>query len=299
MSLDTQAFTLTEAPGFAKSTVKKFITRLESLEWELCLNLINAIIILLSIAYTAFNFKAERSKKSIDFYMARKKREFYIIDQDKHLIVVDKPAGLLAVPIPGSKAKNLSDLVARHLGKHGVKVWTVHRIDRYTSGLMVFAKRHKTYKQLVDQFMDHAPERTYLALVRGELQEDEGELVHYLKLIKDGFKNVVVNKSQKDATFARLTYKVKERFNGATLVEIRLDTGLKNQIRVQFNEIGHPLVGDQHYAPEEKREKLINRQALHAYKLKFYHPAKHSEVSFKAKIPADMRRLIKRYRKKS
>lgn len=228
--------------------------------------------------------------------MAAKKRLFYIVHQDKDIIVVDKPAGLLAVPVPGGNAKNLFDLVAEHMGKHGVRVGCVHRIDRYTSGLMVFAKNKKSYDRLFEQFRDHKPERTYLAIVRGIVEDDEGVLEHHLKLINEGFRNIVVDPAEKDATPARLYYRVKERFHSTTLVEVKLDTGLKNQIRVQFEHIGHQLVGDRHYAREEEEEPLINRQTLHAYRLKFDHPRTGRKVEFEAKIPADMLRLIDRYR---
>ncbi|HEX6983339.1 MAG TPA: RluA family pseudouridine synthase [Balneolaceae bacterium] len=228
--------------------------------------------------------------------MAAKQRLFYIIHQDKDIIVVDKPSGLLAVPIPGSNAKNLFDLVADHLGKHGVRVGTVHRIDRYTSGLMVFAKNKRAYDDLYKKFRNHEPKRTYLALVRGIIEQNEGTLEHHLKLIKKGFRNVVVDPNEEGATPARLSFKVKERFLENTLVEVQLDTGLKNQIRVQFEHIGHQLVGDQHYAAEEEREPLINRQALHAYRLEFEHPRTNRMVKYEAKIPADMLRLIERYR---
>ncbi|HET6527147.1 MAG TPA: RluA family pseudouridine synthase [Balneolaceae bacterium] len=228
--------------------------------------------------------------------MAAKKRLFYIVHQDKDIIVVDKPAGLLAVPIPKSRAKNLLGLVARYLGKHGVHVEPVHRIDRYTSGLMVFAKNKRAYDDLYKKFRNHEPKRTYLAMVRGIVEQDEGTLEHHLKLIREGFRNVVVNPDEKGATPARLSFKVKERFLENTLVEVHLDTGLKNQIRVQFEHIGHQLVGDQHYAAEEEREPLINRQALHAYRLTFKHPRTNKMVKYEAKIPADMLRLIERYR---
>lgn len=228
--------------------------------------------------------------------MAARKRPFYIIDQDKDVFVVDKPAGLLAVPIPNSNVKNLFDLVADHLGKHGVRVGVVHRIDRYTSGIMVFAKNKRSYDDLVEKFRSQQPKRTYLAIVRGVVEKDEGVLEHHLKLIKDGFRNIVVDPKEEGATPARLSYKVKERFKENTLVEVQLDTGLKNQIRVQFEHIGHQLVGDQHYAPEEEGEPLINRQALHAYQLEFEHPRSRRTVQYEAKIPADMLRLIDRFR---
>lgn len=225
-----------------------------------------------------------------------RKRDFYIVHQDKDIFVVDKPAGLLSVPIPNSNAKNLFDLVADHLGKHGVRVGSVHRIDRYTSGLMVFSKNERAHYNLFDQFKNHEPKRCYRAIVRGIIEQDEGEMTHYLKLIKDGFRNIVVDKQEEGATYAHLKYKVIERFKENTMVEVYLDTGLKNQIRVQFNEEGHQLVGDQHYAPKEEKEPLINRQALHAYRLSFEHPRTGRQVSYEAKIPADMLRIIDRFR---
>ncbi|MDZ7691507.1 MAG: RNA pseudouridine synthase [Balneolaceae bacterium] len=142
--------------------------------------------------------------------------------------------------------------MAEHLGKHGVRVGSVHRIDRYTSGLMVFSKNERAHYNLLEQFKNHDPKRCYLAIVRGIIEKDEGELTHYLKLIKEGFRNIVVDKEEEGATYAHLKYKVKERFKENTLVEVYLDTGLKNQIRVQFKEVGHQLVGDQHYAPKER-----------------------------------------------
>ncbi len=225
-----------------------------------------------------------------------KNRDFYIVHQDRDIFVVDKPAGLLSVPIPDSNAKNLFDLVARHLGRHGVRVGSVHRIDRYTSGLMVFAKNKRAYEHLFEQFKNHTPGRHYLALVRGEVEPEEGELFHHLKLIKEGFRNIVVDPGEEGATPARLRYRVRERLYHTTLVEVELDTGLKNQIRVQFNEAGHQLVGDQHYAPEEEDEPLINRQALHAWRLSFVHPRSGEEVEFEARIPPDMMRLIDHFR---
>lgn len=228
--------------------------------------------------------------------MTAKKRDFYIVHQDKDIFVVDKPAGLLAVPIPDSNVKNLFDLVADHLSKHGVRVGVVHRIDRFTSGLMVFAKNKRAYDDLRGKFRNQEPRRIYLAIVRGIIEKDEGTLEHHLKLIKDGFRNIVVDPDEEGATPARLSYKVKERFLENTLVEVQLDTGLKNQIRVQFEHIGHQLVGDQHYAPEEEKEPLINRQALHAYQLGFEHPRTGRMVEYEAKIPADMLRLIDKFR---
>jgi len=227
-----------------------------------------------------------------------KKREFYIVHQDKDLMIVDKPPGLLAVPIPGSDVKNLETLVAEYIGKQGGRIQTVHRIDRFTSGLMVFAKKEQSYNYILDLFNKGKVSRTYAAIVRDIPEPKNGELVHYMKRIKQGFRNVVVPKSDPNGTKARLTYRVKEELKGAALVEVELDTGLKNQIRVQFAEAGYPIVGDQHYVPKEAKEPLINRQALHAWKLAFPHPSTKQPLKVSAKYPGDFKGLLKAMRKK-
>lgn len=229
--------------------------------------------------------------------MAAKEFKLAKVHEDNHILVVNKPAGMLAVPIPKSEVKNMLDLVKEHFAEDPkVKVNTAHRIDRYTSGAMVFAKTLEAYDHLFNQFKRHNPKRTYLAVARGIVESNQGELEHHLKLVKEGFRNIVVDLEEEGATPARLTYKVKERFIDTTLLEIQLDTGLKNQIRVQFEEEGHQLVGDQHYAPEEKKERLIHRQALHAWKISFVHPGSHEIVHYTAELPADMLRLIDHYR---
>jgi 23S rRNA pseudouridine1911/1915/1917 synthase len=224
--------------------------------------------------------------------MAGQTSIFSIVFEDEDILVVDKPAGLLAVPIPGGAVKNLLDLAVAGYEGTSVEINSVHRIDRYTSGLMVFSKNGYAHAHLFNQFKNHTPERCYLAVVRGYPADGTGELNHYLKLINDGFRNIVVDHDEEGATPARLTYRVKERFLNASLIEVWLDTGLKNQIRVQFEAIGHQLVGDQHYAPEEIDEPLISRQALHAHRLSFIHPSSGEKVSFTASLPADMLRLI-------
>ena len=222
---------------------------------------------------------------------------FSVIYEDDELFVVDKPAGMLAVPIPNSSVMNMLDLVKEYFEESTyTDANTAHRIDRYTSGLMVFAKTGEAYRDLFEQFKNHLPKRSYLAVVRGIVEPDEGELNHHLKLIKEGFRNIVVDEDDPEGTPARLTFKVIERFNSTTLVQADLDTGLKNQIRVQFNAIGHSLVGDRHYAPEEKNEKLIKRQALHAWKIRLAHPVSGEQIQFTADLPADMLRLLDNYR---
>lgn len=223
--------------------------------------------------------------------------EVGILFEDPELIVLDKPAGLLAVPIPGSRARNLKALVDTYLATAKQKAEVVHRIDRYTSGVMVFAKNREARRALIEQFRALTPQRIYWALVRGHVEPAEGEMRHLLKLTSRGFRQEVVNGRHQGGTPAVARYRVLELLSGVTLLEVRLVTGLKNQIRVQLCASGHPLVGDRHYAASEKEEKAINRQALHARSLGFLHPRTHQFVTFEAPLAPDFERLLRTFRR--
>ncbi|MDW7710027.1 MAG: RluA family pseudouridine synthase [Deferrisomatales bacterium] len=225
-----------------------------------------------------------------------RQRPFRIVNEDVHLIVADKDAGILTVPIPGKRSRNLKDLLDRYLVSQKRRALPVHRIDRYTSGLVVFAKSRAAWQNLVHQFRGRTPERTYLALVRGRVEPEAGTLRHRLELTADGFRQRVVTRG---GTEAVTHYRVAEHLRAATLLEVRLESGLKNQIRVQFRAVGHPLVGDRHYAEEEAREARLQRQALHAWKLSFLHPVTGRPVSFEAPLARDMGALVARLRSPS
>lgn len=220
-------------------------------------------------------------------------KQFRVVFEDQHLIVADKSPGILTVPIPGAKSKNLKDMLDEHLASRKQRAITVHRIDRYTSGLVVFAKTEKARDNLVAQFKARTPERVYFAIVRGQPPE-EGTLRHNLQLGKAGFRQFTVKKG---GTPAVTHYRVIERLGGLSCLEVRLETGLKNQIRVQFMESGYPLVGDRHYEPSESFEKLLDRQALHSWKLSFRHPASDRLVSFTADLAPDMERMLAKFRR--
>lgn len=221
---------------------------------------------------------------------------FPIIYEDEDIIIINKPVGLLAVPIPRSRAKNARDLLNQYLAVRKQKAIIVHRIDRYTSGLMVFAKNKKAHGNLVKQFLAHTPTRVYLALVRGVPEPRTGELKHYLKLTKAGFRQQIVRGENEGGTLAVTRYKVREDFPEAALLEVELETGLKNQIRVQLNAAGHPIIGDRHYVRGEIREKLISHQALHAYRLGFIHPRRGELVDFEADLPPDFLKVLQQFR---
>lgn len=217
---------------------------------------------------------------------------FKVVYQDRDMLVVNKPAGLLTVPIPKMEAVNLQQLVRQHFGN---LARPVHRIDRYTSGLVVFSLGRKSYNELKRQFREHEPQRLYLAIVRGIPKKEKDTLIHYMKRIKSGFRNVLV-RNPSEGTEARLHYQVIEKLNNAAIVLVALDTGLKNQIRVQFKAIGHPLVGDRNYHEQEAEDNLIDRQALHAGQINLKHPISGEPMEFRCDPPADMEKVLRKLR---
>jgi len=230
--------------------------------------------------------------------MASRSNRISILYQDRHLIVVNKPAGILTVPLKNGQSRNMLQLLDDYLMSSKCRAGVVHRIDRYTSGAVLFAKHPDVRAKLVRQFRAHTPRRVYLALVYGQLQNPQGELRHYLKLTNRSFGQVVSRCSDPDATEAILRYRLVEQFLPAALVEIELETGLKNQIRAQFAANGHPLIGDRQYPGAGSKAKNIslNRQALHAHILSFQHPMTSSAVEVTAPLPADLQRLLQRLR---
>ena len=221
---------------------------------------------------------------------SRLSRQLPILYEDDALVVVDKPAGLPAVPIPGSANPSALSLVAASLARKKQRAFVVHRIDRFASGILLFAKTERDREILVRQFLEHTPVRQYLAVVRGHLKDREGNLVHYFRRV--GMFQKLRTGKDAEAARAKLRYSVERLLRGATLVRVELETGLQNQIRAQFSAIGHPVVGDRKYRPEESSEPLIDRVALHAAHIEFVHPRSRERISVDCEPPRDFGRLI-------
>ena len=218
-------------------------------------------------------------------------RELSVLYEDDAVVVLDKPAGLLAVPVKGSDAPSALSLLAEKLERKRQRALVVHRIDRFASGALLFAKTGLDRNALVRQFLDHAPVRTYLAVVRGRLGTEAGTLVHYFR--REGMFQRLRTARDPRAARAELRYSVEHLFADATLVRVELVTGLQNQIRAQFSAIGHPVIGDRKYQPAESSEPLIARVALHAAHLQFVHPRSGMSVSIDCKVPPDFQHLVR------
>jgi 23S rRNA pseudouridine1911/1915/1917 synthase len=226
--------------------------------------------------------------------------ELRILYEDPHLIVVNKPAGLLAVPLERQEdAESIVDHLEQHLRSHGKrKPLIVHRIDRDTSGIVLVAKDGRTQAALKMQFREHTPERVYLAVVYGHPKPASGTWRDHLVWDRKALIQKETSPGDARAVEAISEYKVVEKFESTSLIEVRLKTGKRNQIRIQSRLRGHTLVGEVRYTygPEQLRPVAFKRQALHAWRLSFRHPADHRMMKFEAPIPEDMARLIKKLR---
>ncbi len=218
-------------------------------------------------------------------------RELAILYEDDAVVAVNKPAGLLAVPAPGSDAPSALSLLSQELKARRQRAFVVHRIDRFASGVLLFAKTNSDRDALVRQFLAHAPVRQYLAVVRGHLGQKEGTLVHYFR--KEGMHQKLSTERDSKAARAELRYSVERSLRGASLLRVSLETGLQNQIRVQLAALGHPVIGDRKYSHEEASERRIARVALHAVRLDFVHPRSGETISLKCDPPSDFQSLLR------
>jgi 23S rRNA pseudouridine1911/1915/1917 synthase len=226
--------------------------------------------------------------------------ELRILYEDPHLIVVNKPAGLLAVPLERQEdAESIVDHLEQHLRSHGKrKPLIVHRIDRDTSGIVLVAKDGRTQSALKMQFRERTPERVYLAVVYGHPKPASGTWRDHLVWDRKALIQKETSPGDARAVEAISEYKVVEGFESTSLIEVRLKTGKRNQIRIQSRLRGHTLVGEMRYTygPEQLRPVAFKRQALHAWRLGFRHPEDGRMMKFEAPIPEDMARLIKKLR---
>ena len=228
-------------------------------------------------------------------------RDLHIVFEDDALIVLNKPAGLLAVPLERrSDRASAYDELARYLRtRRERRPFVVHRIDRDTSGLVVFAKRADAQHKLREQFKRHEAERVYLAVVYGRPTPKAGTWRDHLVWDQSALVQKETHPRDPRGKEAVSDYRVVECFDGASLVEVRLVTGKRNQIRLQARLRGHTLVGEQRYVygPENLRPISFPRQALHACRLAFAHPFTGEPLAFEAPLPDDLARLIDRLRR--
>ena len=225
---------------------------------------------------------------------AHKSRIFDVVFEDEHLIVVNKAAGYLTVPTNARESNTLVDAVrsyVNHGQSRGRPVTIIHRLDRDTSGLLVFGKNESVGRKIIAQFADRKPERVYVAIVSGVLTQKTGSMRSYLATDKDLNQRSVKNPDE--GKLAITHYTVVEAFKDATMVRVTLETGRRNQIRVHFAEGGNPILGDQRYETESARHRLWphRRLALHAEVLGFTHPVTGKQLRFMVPAPQEFERF--------
>jgi 23S rRNA pseudouridine1911/1915/1917 synthase len=227
--------------------------------------------------------------------------ELAIVYEDDALVVVNKPPGLLAVPLPHkSGAGSVQDALVVHLRSKGKRrPLVVHRIDRDTSGLVVFAKHAESQGRLKDQFRRREPERVYLAVVYGEPSPPAGTWSDTLTWDDRAVIQKETHPHDPRGKQAISDYRTLESFGDASLLEVRLVTGRRNQIRLQARLHGHTLVGERRYVygPDDLRPVDFPRQALHAFRLSFEHPQSGQQLNFEAPVPGDLLQLLAYLRK--
>ena len=205
---------------------------------------------------------------------------FPILYEDRDVIVIDKPAGMLTTHTRAKESNTaeewLNDYVRKGQTKSRKHVWLVHRLDRETSGVMMFAKSEEVAERFRDNW-NELTEKTYLARVEGEMAEECGVFESYLHDDEKTMKvKSVVN--PKFGKFARTEWRKISTCDGTTLVEVALKSGRKNQIRVHFSEAGHPVVGDEKYGGQR-----ASRLYLHSARLRFRHPHDGKWMEFTSK----------------
>ena len=221
-----------------------------------------------------------------------------IIYEDDDVVVVNKARGMVVHPAAGNYNGTLVNALLYHCknlsGINGViRPGIVHRLDKDTSGIMICAKNDSAHLSLSEQIQSKTAQRTYIAVVRGNVKNDSGIIETQIARDKnDRKKMAVVTEGGRQAI---TEYEVAERFGKYTVVKCRLKTGRTHQIRVHMEYLGYPLVGDPKYSPM-KTPFAINGQALHSLTLSFTHPRKGERLTFEAPLPEDMKKILTRLR---
>ncbi len=206
-----------------------------------------------------------------------------VIYEDDWLIVVDKPSGMLVIPTPKKETNTLTDLLNKELDSRGMEInaYPCHRLDKETSGLILYSKGKKIQKLLMEEFKKRVIKKIYIALVHGIVKKDF-----------DTIRDYIYNRNKNRNEMAVTKYKVTERRKDFTILEVEPVTGRTNQIRIHFKKIGHPLVGESVYAFRKDFKLRFKRVALHAKELEFTHPVTKKRMHFTSPLPDDMKNFI-------
>lgn len=221
---------------------------------------------------------------------------FSVVVDDPAFLVIDKPAGLVVHPGSGNQDQTLvNGLLHRYGSIAGVgdefRPGIVHRLDKDTSGIMVVARTKAAHTDLVDQFKNRRVEKTYLALVRGVMTEEQGRIVAPIGRHRIHRQKMAVREEQ--GRYAASNWKCREKFASHTLVEVVIETGRTHQIRVHLAHLGFPIAGDRLYGAGKKND-VFPRHLLHSWKLIFFHPETGKTIEAIAEPSADFKDALQR-----
>ncbi len=217
-------------------------------------------------------------------------RGITILYEDKDLVIIDKAAGLLSITGLNKEEITAYRILSQHFKDEDekAKIFIVHRLDQDTSGVMMFAKSLKAQELMQKHWKKYVSERYYVAVVEGQVENAEGSIISYLT--ENNYYKMFSNFTDNGGQKAVLDYRRMKVGKHYTMLEITLDTGRKNQIRVQLNAIGHPIAGDKKYGAQSNP---IRRIALHARTLNFIHPITQQEMRFEVPAPKSFYSLVK------
>jgi len=213
-----------------------------------------------------------------------------IVYEDPYLILIEKQAGLLSIATDSEKEQTAYSILSDHVKKRDPKnkIFVLHRLDRETSGVMMFAKSEKIQQMMQKSWKETVLERTYVAVVEGSVNKEQGTITSWLTESKAFI--MYSSRTPNDGQKAITHYKVLKKNKHYSLLEVNLETGRKNQIRVHMKDIGHSVIGDKKYGSTKQP---IARLGLHARVLAFKHPISGEEVRYEASIPKEFLNLFK------
>ncbi len=206
-------------------------------------------------------------------------KRYRIVYEDDRIMVIDKPSGMLVIPTPKKETNTLTSLINRDLDKRGVgaNAYPCHRLDRETSGLIIYSKGKKAQKAMMDEFKDRSVKKKYIAFVQGRVRKDY-----------DIIRERIYNRKKKRSEAAETRYRVLSRRRDFTEIEVEPVTGRTNQIRMHMEGIGHPIVGERVYSFRKDFKLRFRRVALHARHIEFIHPVNKARMLFDSPLPDDM-----------
>ena len=204
-----------------------------------------------------------------------------VVYEDDWLVIVDKPAGLLVIPTPKNETRTLTSILNDDIKEKGLsyRLHPCHRLDRETSGLIIYAKGKSLQKKVMDLFRERRIKKTYIAFVQGIIKEDSGQISRSVEGME-----------------ALTCFRVLERRSDFSVLEVNPKTGRKNQIRIHFKILGHPLVGETRFAFRKDYQLRAKRLCLHAQALEFTHPIAGKIIRQESSLPGDLEKFLQAHK---